>query len=133
MDLYQVCSYDALGSKLACLGGVTRFYIGTKKETSKFFFTENGRRRALIFVIYQVVHLMPLGSILALIWEPDIFTLWAYEQTFYSGPLGDSTQRISKLYAFQYQSKRILKFSFFLPMFQFVTPGQVSVDPRVII
>ena len=30
---------------------------------------------------------------------------------------------ISKLYAFQFQRKRILKIGFFVPMFQLVTPG----------
>ena len=38
------------------------------------------------------------------------------------GSLGDATYQISKLYVFQFQRRRILKFSFFVPMFQLVTP-----------
>ena len=37
------------------------------------------------------------------------------------GPLGDATYKISKLYAFHFQ-RRILKFVFFVPMVQLVTP-----------
>ena len=39
------------------------------------------------------------------------------------GPLGDATNQISKFYGFQFQSRRILKFAFFVPMFQFVIPA----------
>ena len=35
------------------------------------------------------------------------------------GPLGHATYQISNLYAFQVQRKRILKFSFFVHVFQF--------------
>ena len=37
------------------------------------------------------------------------------------GPLGDATYKISKLSAFQFQ-RRIVKFVYFMPMFQLVTP-----------
>ena len=39
------------------------------------------------------------------------------------GPQGDAAHQLSKLFAFQFQRKRILKLIFFVPMFQFVTPG----------
>ena len=38
------------------------------------------------------------------------------------GQLGDATYQLSKLYAFQFQRRRILKFSFFVSMFELVTP-----------
>ena len=38
------------------------------------------------------------------------------------GPLGDVTYQISKLQAFHFQRRRILKFSFFVPTVQLVTP-----------
>ena len=39
------------------------------------------------------------------------------------GPQGDATYQISNLYAIQFQKRKILKMGFFVPMFQFVTPG----------
>ena len=39
------------------------------------------------------------------------------------GQQGDAKNQISKLYAFQFQRRRILKMGFFVPMFQLVTPG----------
>ena len=45
------------------------------------------------------------------------------------GPLGDDTYQISNFYAFHFQ-RRILKFSFFVPMFKFVHPHSgASFDP----
>ena len=38
------------------------------------------------------------------------------------GPLGDATYQTSKLYAFQFHRTRILKFSFFVSLFQIVIP-----------
>ena len=38
------------------------------------------------------------------------------------GPQGDAIYQISKVQAFQFHRRRILKFSFFVPMFQLVTP-----------
>ena len=50
------------------------------------------------------------------------------------GLQGDATYRKSKLYLFQLQRRRILKFVFFVPMFQLVTPGVGSVlTPKGII
>ena len=47
------------------------------------------------------------------------------------GPPGDATYQIAKLYAFQFQKRRILKFVFFVPKFQPATPpGGASFDPR---
>ena len=39
------------------------------------------------------------------------------------GPLGDAAYQILNLYAFQFQRRRILRFSFFVPLFELVTPG----------
>ena len=39
------------------------------------------------------------------------------------GPQGDAIYQISKLWAFQFQGRRILKFSCFFLMFQHATPG----------
>ena len=39
------------------------------------------------------------------------------------GPQGYAKNQISKLYAFQFQRRRILKKGFFVPMFRLVTPG----------
>ena len=41
------------------------------------------------------------------------------------GPLGDATYLISKLhvYAFQFKRGGFFLFSFFVPLFQIVTPG----------
>ena len=48
MEFYlPVCSYDAPGVKTGPALGVTSLNIGTKKETSKLFFSE--RHRAPIF------------------------------------------------------------------------------------
>ena len=50
------------------------------------------------------------------------------------GPLGDTTYKISKLCTFKFQRRRILKFSFFVPMFRTCDPhGGASFDPRDII
>ena len=50
------------------------------------------------------------------------------------GQLADATYQISKLYFFLFQRRKILKFSFFVPMFQTCDPpGQASFDPRSII
>ena len=38
------------------------------------------------------------------------------------GTQGDGTYQISNLYAFQFQRRIILKFSFFVPIFQLVAP-----------
>ena len=38
------------------------------------------------------------------------------------GPQGDAKYQISKLYPFQFETRRILKLVFFGPMFQVVTP-----------
>ena len=47
---------------------------------------------------------------------------------------GDATYYISKLCAFQFQRRRILKFAVFVSMFQYVTPETgVTFDPRGII
>ena len=43
------------------------------------------------------------------------------------GPQGDATYQISKLYFFQFQRGRILKFAVFVSMFHIVTPGAGSV------
>ena len=43
------------------------------------------------------------------------------------GLQGDITYPKSKLYLFQFQRRRTLKFIFFVPMFQLVTPGLGSV------
>ena len=52
-----------------------------------------------------------------------------------SGPLGDGTYHISKLYAFQFQRRRILKF-LFLPMFRILNPRAIiwsnMVDTRTL-
>ena len=47
VDFYKVCSYDAPGVKSGSAPVVTCSNIG--KKTSKFFFSENGWHRALIF------------------------------------------------------------------------------------
>ena len=39
------------------------------------------------------------------------------------GPQGDAKNQISKLYAFQFQKRKILKMGFFVPVFQIVIPG----------
>ena len=52
VDLYQFFSYDAPGVKISLApgrGGVTNWNIGKRSQSSKFFFSETGRRRALIF------------------------------------------------------------------------------------
>ena len=41
-------------------------------------------------------------------------------------PQGDAKSQISKLYAFQFLRRRILKMGFFVPMFQLVTPTGVG-------
>ena len=46
------------------------------------------------------------------------------------GLQGDATYQISMLNPFQFQRRRILKLDFFLPMFQLVTPGVLSFDPK---
>ena len=47
VDFYKVCSYDAPGVKTGPAPVVTCSNIGRK--TSKFYFSENGGHRALIF------------------------------------------------------------------------------------
>ena len=46
VDLYQVCLYDAPGSRLVP-PGVGESQV-TEEKNSKFFFSETGRRRAFI-------------------------------------------------------------------------------------
>ena len=41
------------------------------------------------------------------------------------GQQGDGAYQISKLYAFHFQRRRILKMGFFVSMFQLVTPPEV--------
>ena len=57
---------NAPGVNTSQAPGVTIWDIGTKKETSKFFFYENGRHRALIFATpcgsLPRFHLMPAGQ-----------------------------------------------------------------------
>ena len=49
-------------------------------------------------------------------------------------PLGDTTYKISKLCTFQFQRRRIIRLSFFVPMFQTCDPrGGASFDLRDII
>ena len=51
-----------------------------------------------------------------------------------TGPHGDAAYQISKLYAFNFQRRRILKIGFFVSMFQLVTPWvEASFNPRGII
>ena len=39
------------------------------------------------------------------------------------GPQRDAAYHISKLYAFKFQRRKILKMGFIVPMFQLLTPG----------
>ena len=55
-------------------------------------------------------------------WTGPVLTPGAYMNKLGRRPIGDATYQISKLYAFQYQRRRMFKSSFFVPMFQFVTP-----------
>ena len=48
MDLYQGCSYDDPGVKLAPAPGVTSLKQEQRRKTLKFFFSETRRSRALI-------------------------------------------------------------------------------------
>ena len=57
VDLCQVCSYDATWVKTGSALGVTSLNIGTRKETSKFFFCETGKCKASIFGVYLLVDL----------------------------------------------------------------------------
>ena len=43
------------------------------------------------------------------------------------GPQGGAIYQISKVQAFQFHRRIILKFSFFVPMFQLLTPGAGAV------
>ena len=59
------------------------------------------------------------------LWPPGRGQFWAHEHHMNKlgrGPQGDAKNQISKLYAFQFQRRRILKKGFFVPMFQLVTP-----------
>ena len=63
MDLYQVCSYDVPGVKTGPARGSQ-----VRRPVSKFFFSETGRNRALLFVskhlhmnLYQVCSYHVLG------------------------------------------------------------------------
>ena len=49
LDLYQVCSYDALGSNLALPWESQDGTWEQSRPTSKFFLSETGRHGALIF------------------------------------------------------------------------------------
>ena len=60
------------------------------------------------------------------LWPPGRGQFWPYKHHMNKlgrCPQGDIKNQISKLYAFQFQRKRILKMGFFIPMFQIVTPG----------
>ena len=49
VDLYQVCSYDAHGVKSGPSLGVTSWNMDQKRPASKYFISETGRSRYLIF------------------------------------------------------------------------------------
>ena len=55
MDLYQICSYDAPAVKTGPTPGVTSWNIGTKKPIFKFFFSETGCHRDLIFGMWHLL------------------------------------------------------------------------------
>ena len=60
-----------------------------------------------------------------------VMTLRASYEQLDRGPQVDAKYKISKLRAFHFQRRRILKIGFFVPMFQIVTPrGWATFDPR---
>ena len=74
------------------------------------------RRRILKFAVFVSMfqHVLPeRGSVL---------TLGHHMNKLGRGPLGDATHQISKLKVFHFQRRKILKFVFFVPMLQLVTP-----------
>ena len=63
-----------------------------------------------------------------------ILTLGHHIHKLGRGPQGDAAYQISKLYAIQFQRRRILKMNFFVPVFRIVSPrGWASFEPRGII
>ena len=60
------------------------------------------------------------------LWPPGQGQFWPHKHHMNKlgrGPQGYAKNQISKLYAFQFQRRRILEKEFFVPMFQLVTPG----------
>ena len=56
-------------------------------------------------------------------WGGASFYLMGYQMNKLGrSPLGDATYKISKLYAFHFQRRRIPKFVFFVPMLELVNP-----------
>ena len=62
-----------------------------------------------------------LCSYVSNLWPPGWGPVWPqghHMNNLGRGPQGDATYKISKLYAFYFKRRKILKFSFFVPMFQ---------------
>ena len=78
-----------------------------------------------------------LCSYVSNLWPPVRGPIWPqghHMNNLGRGPLGDATYEISKLCTFYFQRRKILKFSFFVPMFRTCDPrGGASFDPRDII
>ena len=94
-------------------------------QISKLFSFQFQRRRILKF---------PSLFLCSNLWPPGQGRFWLkghHMNKLGRGPLEDAIYQISKLYAFQFQWIRILKFSFFVPVFKLVTPGTAPVlTPR---
>ena len=56
-------------------------------------------------------------------WAGPVLTPGTFYEQLGRGPQGDATYQILNLYTIQYQRRKILNMSFFVPMFQLVTPG----------
>ena len=71
------------------------------------------------------------------LWHPGRGLFWPqghFMNKLDRGPQGDATCKISNLYAFKFQRRRFLKFSFFVPMLKlFIPRGGANFDPMDII
>ena len=84
--------------------------LNTKYQSS------NPRRKIL-----KLVFFVPMFQLVTP-WAGPVLTPRASYDKLGRSPQGDAKSQISKLYAFQFLSRRILKMGFFIPIFQLETP-----------
>ena len=81
-------------------------------EISKFYLFQFKTRRILKLVFFGPMFQLVTPGV-----GPVLTSEASYEKKFDRGLLADATYQISKLYSFQFQTKRTLKLVFFVIMF----------------
>ena len=118
-------SFDPRGIIWTNLVEVFKEMLYTKYQSSRPF--SFGEEFWNFLSLFLCSNLWPLGQ--AQFWPQG-----HHINKFGRSPLGHATYQILKLCTFQFQKRRFLKFSFFVPMFQTCDPRRgANFDPRAII